>query len=203
MIDFIWPLLSRAGDHVALVLVAVFLFALVDAALGVGAFLPGETAVVLAAIALADDTVHIMLAVVAAAVGAFAGDHIGFLVGRMLGPRLGATRLVRRLGQDNWARAGDYVARRFWVVIVARLMPGIRTLVSAAAGASPIRYPRFAAICAVAAVLWATLWVVGGAIAGRTLLDVVDRYTVPSLLVAALAVAVAVAVRLWRARDMS
>ncbi|MFI6517580.1 DedA family protein [Spirillospora sp. NPDC050679] len=203
MIDFIWPLLGRAGDNVALVLVAVFLFALVDAALGVGAFLPGETAVVLAAIALADDTVHIMLAVVAAAVGAFAGDHIGFLVGRMFGPRLGATKLIRRLGQDNWTRAGDYVARRFWVVIAARLMPGIRTLVSAAAGASPIRYPRFAAICAVAAVLWATLWVVGGAIVGRTLLDVVDRYTVPSLLVVALALAVTVAVRLWKARNMS
>lgn len=50
-----------------------------------------------------------------------------------------------------------------WVVIVARLLPGVRTFVSAAAGASTMRYGRFAASCGIAAVAWATIWVVGGA----------------------------------------
>ena len=54
----------------------------IDAALGVGAILPGETGIVLAAMALADSPLHVALAVVAAAAGAFLGDHIGFAVGR-------------------------------------------------------------------------------------------------------------------------
>src|SRR5690606_40009065 len=192
MIDLIWTLLDQAGEHATLLLVCVLLFAVIDAALGVGAILPGETGIVLAAIALANSPVHVALAVVAAAAGAFLGDHIGFAVGRKLGPRLGETKLIKRLGQDRWMTALDFVAGRFWVVIVARLMPGIRTLVAAAAGTSTIRYRRFAAICAVAAVIWATLWVVGGAMIGRVLLEIVDKYTIPSLLVAAAAIVIAV-----------
>ncbi|MCK6065731.1 MULTISPECIES: DedA family protein [Microbacterium] len=203
MIDLIWTLLDRAGEHATLVLVCIFLFAAIDAALGVGAILPGETGIVLAAMALADSPLHVALAVVAAATGAFLGDHIGFAVGRKLGPRLGETRLINRLGQDRWMTARDFVARQFWVVIVARLMPGIRTLVAAAAGASTIRYRRFAAICAVAAVIWATLWVIGGATIGPVLLQIVDRYTIPSLLVAGAAVLAAIIVQRRRARVRS
>jgi len=203
MIDLIWTLLDLAGEHATLLLVCIFLFAAIDAALGVGAILPGETGIVLAAMALADSPLHVALAVVAAAAGAFLGDHIGFAVGRKLGPRLGDTRLIKRLGEDRWMTARDFVARQFWVVIVARLMPGVRTLVAAAAGASPIRYRRFAAICAVAAVIWATLWVIGGVTLGPVLLHIVGRYTIPSLLIAGAAVLAAVIVRGRRARARS
>ena len=203
MIDLIWTLLDLAGEHATLLLVCIFLFAAIDAALGVGAILPGETGIVLAAMALADSPLHVALAVVAAAAGAFLGDHIGFAVGRKLGPRLGDTRLIKRLGEDRWMTARDFVARQFWVVIVARLMPGVRTLVAAAAGASPIRYRRFAAICAVAAVIWATLWVMGGVTLGPVLLHIVGRYTIPSLLIAGAAVLAAVIVRGRRARARS
>jgi hypothetical protein len=43
------------------VLVCVMVFSAIDSALGVGAILPGETAVVLAAIALAGDPGHVAL----------------------------------------------------------------------------------------------------------------------------------------------
>ena len=72
-------------------------------------------------------------------------------------------------------------------MILARLLPGIRTLVAAAAGASAVPYSRFATACGVAALLWAGLWVVGGALIGNALLDVVERYTLPALIVVAAA----------------
>lgn len=174
-----------------LVLVCMVIFAAADAALGVGAVLPGETGIVLAAIVLSDSVPHVALGVVAAAVGAFVGDHVGFAVGRRLGPGLGESRLIRRIGRDRWHRASVFVGRRFWVVIIARLMPGIRTLVSAAAGASAMPYRRFAVICALAASLWASIWVVGGAIIGNALLDLAERYTLPALFLAAVGVATA------------
>lgn len=192
--DFIQSVLQQAGDHVPLVLACVFLFAAADAALGIGAVLPGETGVVLAAVALSDRTMLVALAVGTAAAGGFVGDHIGFLVGRVSGPRLDRSRLIRRVGHEHWEQAKRYVADRFWIIVVARLMPGIRTLVAAAAGASRMRYLRFATACGVAAALWAAIWVIGGAILGNVLLEVAERYTLPVLLIAA-AVVVATIVR--------
>lgn len=188
MLDLIRTVLEQASDHVPLVLACVLVFAVIDAAFGVGAVLPGETGIVLAAIALSDRFEHVALAVVTAALGAFIGDHLGFAVGRRFGSRLGDSKLVRRLGPDRWDKAREQVSGRFWAVIVARLFPGIRTFVAAAAGASTMRYPRFATACAIAAVLWATLWVVGGATVGSGLLDVAERFTLPTLAALALLV---------------
>src|SRR5690554_1556329 len=191
MLDLIRSALEQAGEHPTLLIALVALFAAVDAALGVGALLPGETGVVLAAVALSDDPAHVGFAVAAAAAGAFIGDHVGFTVGRIFGPRLRDTKLIGRLGRDNWDKARDSVARHFWTILVARLMPGIRTFVSAAAGASAMRYPRFGVICAIAATLWAIIWVVGGAIVGGALLEAFERYTVPAIIVTVVAVAAA------------
>lgn len=202
MVDLIHALLNHAGEHVALLLVVVLVCALVDAALGIGAVLPGETAVVFAAVALSDNPWHIAAAVLAAAIGAFGGDHIGFAAGRIFGDRLGQTRLVRRLGRERWDSARQYVARRFWMLIVARLLPGVRTLVAAAAGSSAMSYARFASACAIAAVLWATIWVVGGALVGNAFLVLVEQYTPQVLIVAAAGLGVGVVLSL-RSRSRS
>lgn len=185
-------MLDQAGEHVALVLACVLLFAALDAALGVGALLPGETGIVLAAVTLSDRAELIALAVAAAAAGAFIGDQVGFLIGRTLGARLEHSALIKRLGFEQWKRAQDYVSGRFWVILLARLLPGIRTFVAAAAGAARMSYARFALACGLAAVFWATLWVVGGAILGNALLEMIERYTLPSLLIAAAAVGVVI-----------
>ena len=193
--EFFRTVLEQAGEHVALVLACVLLFAALDAALGVGVLVPGETGIVLAAVTLSDRAELVALAVAAAAAGAFMGDQIGYIVGRTLGSRLDNSALIKRLGYEHWKRAQDYVSARFWVIILARLLPGIRTFVAAAAGAARMSYARFAMVCGLAALLWATLWVVGGAIVGNALLDIVERYTLPSLLIAAVAVVVVVSRR--------
>ncbi|MHC9896869.1 DedA family protein [Corynebacterium diphtheriae] len=187
MVDLLRMFLAQAGEHVTLLLACMLLFAALDAALGIGAVLPGETGIVLAAVTLSDRAELLAAGVFVAALGAFLGDHVGFAVGRGLGARLGDTRLIKRLGRDRWEKARYYVAGRFWIVILARLLPGIRTLVAAAAGASAVPYSRFATACGVAALLWAGLWVVGGALIGNALLDVVERYALPALIVVAAA----------------
>lgn len=197
MLELITAVLDAASQHIALVLLAVAVSAALDAALGIGVFLPGETAVVLGAISLADSPPAVAAAVLAAAVGAFAGDHVGFAVGRRFGPGLGETALVRRLGTEHWDGARRFVARSFWAIIVARLLPGVRTFVAAAAGASPMRYRRFATVSAVAALLWASIWVIGGAVLGSALLQLAARHTLPVVLGV---IAIAAAVILLRIR---
>jgi membrane-associated protein len=192
--------LDAAGDYGAAVIALVFAVAAVEAAFGLGAFVPAETAVVLAATALADSPL-LYAAVIAAAAGAFIGDHLGYAIGGRLGDRTAETAAVRRIGPDRWRAAMRFVEHRgFWIIVVARLLPAVRTLVAAAAGASRMRYARFASATAVASAAWAVLWVLGGAALGSAFLRFAEHAALPALALAAVAVIALVAVRAARRR---
>lgn len=192
--------LDALGDYGAAVIALVFAVAAVEAAFGLGAFVPAETAVVLAATALADSPL-LYAAVIAAAAGAFIGDHLGYAIGRRLGARTAATAAVRRIGPERWAAAMRFVEHRgFWIIVVARLLPAVRTLVAAAAGASRMRYARFAAATGTASAAWAVLWVLGGAALGSVFLRFAERAAVPALALAGIVVVALVVARAARRR---
>ena len=176
-------LLDVAAEHAVLVCLLVFLAALGESALGVGVLVPGETVVLAAAVGLAGSP-WLVVALGAAWVGAFVADHVGFAVGRHAGPALRDSRVVQWLGVERWQGAVDTVERRSgWILVGARLLPGVRTLVSAAAGASSLAYRRFVAVTALATLLWSGLWVLGGAVAGQALLRAGDaRIVLPVVL---------------------
>lgn len=162
-------LLDAAGEHAPLVILAMAAAALLEAAFGLGPFVPGETIVVAGALTL-DDVGLQAIAWPAVALGAFLGDHVGYLIGRRSGPALARSAVVRRIGVDRWERATALVRRNGLVALVlARLLPGVRTLIAAAAGASGIGYPRFALADGLAAAIWAGLWVFGGAALGEAI----------------------------------
>lgn len=151
------------SSHGPIILLVMFVAAVIEAGFGLGVLVPGETVVAAGAAALHGQWL-LLIALPVVATGAFLGDHIGFLIGRRAGPALAKSAPVRRLGAARWERANDLVRRHgFWTLVVARLLPGIRTLVAAAAGGSGIRYARFALADGLAAVLWSVIWVFGGA----------------------------------------
>lgn len=187
-------LVEQISDHAPVVVLVVLLAAAAESVIGLGVVVPGETVLVLAAIALAD-TGWLPAAVLAGGIGAWTADHIGFLLGRRLGPHMPATWAVRKAGVDRWYRALNLVERHsVTVLVVARTLPAVRTLVSAAAGASTVSYRRFAATTAVAGLLWSSVWTVGGALLGTALIAAGDDAVLVLLLLAA-AVAVGVLVR--------
>jgi membrane protein DedA with SNARE-associated domain len=181
MLDQFTRFLDAAGEYGLAVLAFVFVVSTVEAVFGLGALVPAETALVLAAVILAQSPL-LIAAVFAAAAGAFVGDHVGFAVGRRLGSRIAATRAVRRIGVERWHDASRFIERRgVGIIVVARLLPGIRTLVAAAAGASSMRYRRFAAATGAAALAWSVLWVLGGAALGSAFLEFAERAALPAL----------------------
>lgn len=139
-----------------------FSLAFAESGLGLGMVLPGETAVVLLAASMG--TAGQMIALGAAVtLGASLGDHVGYLLGRRYGEALGETRAVRRLGRHHYDRATDLLRRRGGAaVFVTRLVPVVRTLTPAAAGASGLEYRRFAVASLSGSALWATAYVGGG-----------------------------------------
>lgn len=177
---------------------AGFGLAFAESGLGLGMVMPGETAIVLLSATMGGTAQMIALGVVVM-VGASLGDHVGFLLGRRYGNTLADTRAVTRIGRHHYERAMDLLRRRGGMaVFMTRLVPVVRTLTPAAAGASGLAYRRFAVGSLAGSALWSTVYVGGGsAVAGLTALvtDVLGRASWLLLVLLALAVVPVLLVR--------
>ncbi len=158
----------------ALVVVGALL-AFAESAFGLGVIVPGELGVLVLG-ATASTPVQVALALTVVTVAASAADHIGYLIGRRYGQSLRGSRVVRRLGTEHWDRAAQLLRRRGPVaLVVSRLLPLVRTVVPAAAGAARMRYRRFLTGSVLGSALWGVLWLGAGALAGQALPHVADR----------------------------
>ncbi|HEY0526554.1 MAG TPA: DedA family protein [Stellaceae bacterium] len=127
----------------------------------IGIPVPGETALVAAAIyAATTQELNIWLVIVAAACGAIFGDNIGMAIGREIGYRL-LTRYGPRIGlSERRIKLGQYLFRRHGgkVVFFGRFVAVLRALAAFLAGANCMPWRRFIAYNAAGGVVWATLY---------------------------------------------
>lgn len=137
---------------------------------GMGIPLPGETALVVAAV-YAERTHHLNvgLVIAAAGAGAIAGDNIGFCIGREIG-----YRLVLRFGHyvglnESRIKLGQYLFERHGgkLVFAARFVAALRTLAPLLAGLNRMAWRRFVVFDAGGGVLWATAVGTGAYLLGR------------------------------------
>ncbi|BBX69509.1 DedA family protein [Mycolicibacterium psychrotolerans] len=142
--------------------IAVYL--VVGAVIGIeslGIPLPGEIALVSAALLSSRHTLDISPVGVAAAAatGAIVGDTIGYSIGRRFGmslfERLG-NRFPKHFGPGHVALAKGLFERwGVWAVFFGRFIALLRIFAGPLAGAMRMRYPRFLAANAGGAVVWA------------------------------------------------
>ncbi|WP_152188833.1 DedA family protein [Georgenia satyanarayanai] len=145
------------------------LLALAESVLGLGVLVPGELGVLVLG-AAARTPVQVLLALVVVTLAASLADHVGYVVGRRYGTRLRGSRAVRRIGTAHWDGAARLARRRgASALVVSRLLPLVRTLMPAAAGAAQMRYHRFLAGSLAGSLLWAALWLGAGGLAGQAL----------------------------------
>ncbi|MFC5818497.1 DedA family protein [Nonomuraea harbinensis] len=176
--------------------------AFAESGLGVGSVLPGETGVLLLGVAATTPGRFAALLLIVA-LGVTAGDHVGYWLGQRYAGRMRDTRAVRRLGVRHWDRATDALHRHgAAAVFLTRLVPVVRTLTPAAAGAAHLPYNRFLPASLAGSLLWSAVYVGLGAFAGASaahLEGLLGRFS--WLLLAAVAlVAAAVAVLRRRSR---
>jgi len=183
-------------------LVLLFLAVAIESA---GIPLPGETALVTAAVLSASGRLHhsIVLVIVVAAAGAIVGDNIGYWIGRE-----GGRQLLEKWGPI--ARHAEKVlppAERFFrkhgskTVFIGRFIAVLRVTAAWLAGISRMRWWKFFAWNAAGGICWATLVGVVAYYAGKAAAEAIGRYGLYA--VGGLAVAVVVGfvgVRLWRKR---
>jgi membrane protein DedA with SNARE-associated domain len=121
--------------------------------------LPGEVALVSAALLATQHYVSPVWVGVAASAGAIVGDSIGFAIGRRGGQplldRLGR-RFPRHFGPAHVAKAEQIFARYgMWTVFFGRFVALLRILAGPLAGALHMRYPRFLLANAAGGICWA------------------------------------------------
>jgi membrane protein DedA with SNARE-associated domain len=146
------------------------LILLVVACESAGLPLPGETILVSAAIyAGTTHNLEIAWVVAAATCGAIVGDNVGFWLGRELGPRF-LRRVGPTLGLDERRqRLGAYLFRRHGgkIVFFGRFVALLRAFAALLAGVNRLPPLRFFIFNAAGAVVWASIFGLGGYIFGK------------------------------------
>jgi membrane-associated protein len=178
--------LDTAGP--LLVWVIVLSFVLVECALIIGLFLPGDSLLFGAGVVLAQhgSDLNAWLLSGAALIVAVLGNQIGYYIGRTGGSKLIARRDGKVLNRQHLERAQAFLDRRgFFAIVAARWIPWIRTLAPLIAGAARMDPRRFLVATTIGGLLWVPTLVLLGYY-GAGLLDVL-----PWLKTAALWVSVA------------
>jgi membrane-associated protein len=140
----ILDLLHRIGEHVGgwLYLIAGF-FAFAEAAIMIGVVFPGEAALLVAGFAAHQGWIDLVPMLAVAIVAAVVGDSVGYEVGKHFGPALRTSRLGRRIGAGNWAKADAFLHRHGGkAVFLGRCTALLRALIPGMAGMARIPYLR-------------------------------------------------------------
>jgi membrane-associated protein len=123
-----------------------------------GVPLPGETALITAAVLASQHQLHIALVIALAAAAAITGDNVGYLIGRKggrwllrrPGPYAHHRARVLEIGEPFFARHGSKA------VFLGRWILGLRTWASWLAGASRMPWRSFSRWNAAGGISWAT-----------------------------------------------
>jgi len=175
----------------------IFAFALLDALLPV---VPSETSVVTAGVLAGAGEMSLVLILLCAASGAILGDNTAYAIGRRWGDDA-ARKLARG---ERGARGLRWAQRELddrgdQLIIVARFIPGGRTLVTLAAGSLGFPWRRFLAFDGLAGCGWALYAALLGYFGGKAFEEQPWKGLLAALLIAfAIAGAVEVARRLRR-----
>jgi membrane protein DedA with SNARE-associated domain len=132
--------------------------------------IPSEVVLPLAGSLVASGALSFLVAVLAATAGSVLGACLLYAMGRFGGrPALLRLGPLLRIDEARLARAEAWFARRGdWLVVVGRLVPGLRAVVSIPAGTARMPLWRFALLTAIGSLIWnAGLIGVGMALAAR------------------------------------
>jgi membrane protein DedA with SNARE-associated domain len=177
--------------------------ALLVGAESMGVPLPGETALVTAAIVSREGDLQIELVIAIAATAAIVGDNIGYLIGRRFGRRL-LTRPGRWEARRRYAlESGEAFFARHGAkaVFLGRFVAALRIWAAWIAGMTHMPWRSFLLWNALGGIVWAVTFGLLGYLAGEAVARVVERLGVAAAVVVVVVAVVSIVVIRRRAED--
>jgi len=179
-------------------LIALFVLVMLESS---GVPVPGETALITAALLAAHGSLDIAAVIVVAATAAIVGDNIGYVLARVGGKRL----LMRWSFIARHAEKAIPKGERFFekhggkTVFLARFVIGLRVFGAWVAGISKMPWPRFLFWNAAGGICWAIAIGLATYYLGKHVVEAVGSYGAIAV-VAVIALAV-LGFLLWRRRS--
>ncbi len=147
---------SDVGSYAGVALyVLLWTIVFVESGLLVGFFLPGDTILFASGVACASGRANIVVLCTGIVVAAVAGDALGYTIGRRAGRPLLQRRDGRVLNQHNLRRATAFYDRfGSPTIVIARIVPMLRTFAPLIAGCTEMPYRKFAVWNVVGGLAW-------------------------------------------------
>lgn len=169
--------------------------------------IPSEVVLPLAGSFVADGTLAFVPAVLAATAGSLAGALLLYALARLGGrPLILRYGRLLRVREEQLDRADRWFDRRGdLIVLVGRLVPGARSVVSIPAGLAEMPLGRFALLTTIGSGIWNSALIGAGWALGDSwtaVADVVGGASKVVLIAAGVALVGLVAVALWRRRRL-
>ncbi|HET7554371.1 MAG TPA: DedA family protein [Gaiellaceae bacterium] len=132
----------------------LFVLALLDAVIPI---VPSETSVITAGVVASQGDLSLALVIVFSAAGAFAGDNTAYWLGNRYGRRINDRFFSSDKSKQRVEWAHRQVEERGGeLILIARFIPGGRTVVTLSAGTLEYPYRKFVLFDAIAASTWAS-----------------------------------------------
>jgi membrane protein DedA with SNARE-associated domain len=171
---------------------------------GAGVPLPGETALIAAAILASKGHYSIEAVIAVGAAAAITGDNTGYWLGRLGGRRLlHRLPLIRNAVERLLPRAERFFHRHgAKTVFVARFIAILRITAAWMAGISHMHWKRFFLFNAAGGILWATAVGLIAFVFGRAAAKAITHYGIYAAIAIAIAVVAGfIALQLWERRE--
>ena len=191
------PLLNLHGWE-AYAITGALVFA--EAAILLGFFFPGETAVIIGGVAASRGHINIVVLIVVVVTCAIAGDSVGYVVGEKWGRRLLQTRVLRKRQRAIDTVLVQLKRRGAVAVFVARFTAFLRAVVPGLAGLSAMPYRVFFPANAAGGLVWGTAFCLLGYAVGNAYTRVEHYSGLASDVLLGLIVVVIVALAIRRRR---
>lgn len=168
-----------------------------------GLWLPGETALIAAAVYAGNGHLSIAWVIVVAALAAIVGDNIGYWLGREVArPLLNRYERLRRLADRVLPPAERFFERHGGkAVFLARFFGGLRVTGAWMAGITRMDWWRFLIWNALGGVVWATAVGLLAYYAGKAAADALARYGIYAAIAGGILLVLGIAaLHIWRRR---
>jgi membrane-associated protein len=165
----------------SLVLIGLVIFA--ETGLLFGVVLPGDTLLFPAGIFAATGKLELLPLLATVYAASFVGNNVGYEFGKRAGPKLFKKEDSLIFHKDQLLKATAFYEKHGGkALVVARFLPGVRTLAPIVAGMGKMNKKSFMVYNAFAAVLWGSTAVLLGYFFGSKIPDV-ERYALPGFIV--------------------
>jgi membrane-associated protein len=183
---------------------AVLLVMFAETGLLIGFFLPGDSLLFTAGLLTTTGiNLSLPLTMVFAAIGAVAGAQAGYLIGRRFGPSL-----LERTGRPRLAQAAQRAREHLEsygvgrAVVLARFIPGVRTVMNPLAGALRVDARVFTQWQLLGGIVWTIGLVLAGHLLGAQIPGI-DKYLLPIIAVIVIVSLIPVGLEVLRQRKAS